>query len=151
MVLDRLENAEQYYGLGEYIEKTLKFFQSYDVAEHTPGKITIDGDNLFMYALAYDTNNENLKYEGHKKYIDIMCVFEGEERLWHLPSDAAKDQMTEYNAESDCWFTEGAKPACEFKLCPGSFCILFPQDLHSPGKIWEETSAVKKLVAKVIY
>ena len=25
MVLDRLENAEQYYGLGEYIEKTLTF------------------------------------------------------------------------------------------------------------------------------
>ena len=47
MVYDSIENAEIYFGLGERIKKALEFLRDTDFENIEPGKIEIDGENIF--------------------------------------------------------------------------------------------------------
>lgn len=84
MILDRLENAALYFGLGEGIATALKYLQSNDCTKLPVGKIPIQGEQI--YALVQDNTTKTRDqgvWEAHRKYIDVQFVAAGVEEMGH--------------------------------------------------------------------
>lgn len=145
MVIDSLENAGLYFGLGHGIEHALRFLQQ-DVKDLPDGRIDIDGDNLFAIVQQYITKAPTEGFwEAHRKYIDVQFVVSGRELIGYAP--AAGMPVTEFNEERDLVKLEGTGDFIE--LDANSFMILFPHDAHMPGIMLPAPSPVKKIVIKV--
>ena len=147
MIIDKIENAKIYSGLNKRIETALNYIKNMDFAKIEPGKLEIEGDNIFAIVSEYDTKKaDDCLLEGHKKYIDLQYLIDGKEQIGFTPFNHQK-ATTPYNEEEDYWlFNENFSL---FTLNKSSFAIFFPDDLHLPGIHLNESIKVKKLVIKI--
>ena len=81
MVVDKIEHASLYYGLGERFRTALEWLASADAGALTPGqRVDIDGDNVFATLFEVDTlPPEACKLECHQNYADIQYLLSGME------------------------------------------------------------------------
>ncbi len=145
MIFDRIENLNNYSGLGR-VYTALKFLSDTDFTKVPLGKYELDGDNIYYIVQKYDTNPDKTVAEAHKKYIDIQYIVKGEEIIAVAPIQSEKTEV-EAKEEKDVWFYE-----CETQpliLKDGEFMVLYPSDLHLPGKAVSEPKEVLKVVVKV--
>lgn len=148
MIFDSIANAHLYDGLGEGIRQALAFFAAYDPSGHEATPLTI-GDDMLVNRAAYTTGATcNPQMEGHRKYVDVMYMAEGEEALFYLPIGEAAD-LGDYNPAIEASLCPLHPEASRFRFQAGTFAIFFPEDLHCPGQLWDQSSCVKKLIAKV--
>lgn len=135
--------------------KGIEYLESVDMikmfSEVSPGnnkKEEVEGDNIFAIFQEYDSKTPyDFMFEGHKKYIDIQFVYSGEEHMYV----AGLDDITEeapYIAERDLYFPKVGKWST-FLLAAGKGCVLYPEDMHSPGNAIYTPTRVKKVVVKV--
>lgn len=151
MVIDRIENAGRYYGLGKGIETVLRFFENYQEGQvEFPGRLVLDGDNIFVLATEYDTKQISPQYlEKHERYIDVMFMVEGSERVYYKPfSDAAK-VVSPYDSQRECALAELDDDAAALSLEKGKFVVFMPQDGHLAAQPDKASAHVRKLIAKV--
>jgi len=147
MIFDALYNADLYYGLGERIEKALMFLQDTELENLQPGRIDIDGDNIFALVQKYDTKDiTEGKWEAHRKYLDIQYMVHGSESFGFVNIDYL-EPTEEYNDEKDIEFLKGEGDFLQ--LNDEEFAIVFPSDAHMPGIAVEEKNEVFKIVIKV--
>lgn len=145
MIFDRIENLNNYSGLGR-VYTALMFLSDTDFTKVPLGKYELDGDNIYYMVQKYDTNPDKTVAEAHKKYIDIQYIVKGEEIIAIAPIQSEKTEV-EAKEEKDVWFYE-----CETQpliLKDGEFMVLYPSDLHLPGKAVNEPKEVLKIVVKV--
>jgi len=147
MVLDKLSNAQRYFGLGERIAAGLRFLLENDLSDMEAGRHEIDGDRLFVMISDYDTKPpEEGFFEAHRKYIDVQHVIEGIERIGY--ANVADLRVTQaYDEENDFLKLEGDGDPLTFPA--GAFVILFPDDAHMPGLALNDPHPVRKAVVKV--
>lgn len=147
MIIDKIENAPQYYGISERIKTALDYLQNTDFMVLENGKYEIENDTIFSLVNEYKTKNANdCLLEGHREYIDVQYIAEGCEQVGVVMLDGQK-AVKEYDAIDDCLlFNE--KHALIF-LKKGMFAIFFPDDLHMPGLNIRKPDFVKKVVVKV--
>jgi YhcH/YjgK/YiaL family protein len=147
MILDNIKNASLYYNLSERIQLGLKYLQETDLSKLEPGKYEIDGTNVYAAVSSYDTRTMDLvKWEAHKKYIDIQYIIEGTEKMGYSYI-TEMNSPTEYNETKDVLFYQGNGDFVTVKS--GNFAIFFPEDVHAPNMAVDTPSAVKKVVVKV--
>ncbi len=146
MIVDTVENLAKYQSLNENITKCIDFLQKTDAHALTAGRYDLDGETLFYFVNEYDTT-EGGRFEAHKTYLDLQYVFQGRERIDYAPLNDCS-LTDEYNEKKDVLFGT-AENYTPVKLKEGTFALLFPQDMHRPGKIDGEVVAVKKLVFKL--
>ena len=145
MIFDRIENINNYKGLGR-LYTALEFMAKTDFTQIPIGKYELDGDNIYYMVQQYDTNPDKTVAEAHKKYIDIQYIVKGEEIIAVAPIQTEK-KLVDAKEEKDVWHYE-----CETQpvvLKDGDFMVLYPSDLHLPGKAVNEPSEVLKVVIKV--
>ncbi|MBE6761076.1 MAG: DUF386 domain-containing protein [Ruminococcaceae bacterium] len=145
MIFDRIENINNYKGLGR-VYTALEFIAKTDFTKVNIGKYELDGDNIYYMVQKYDTNPDKTVAEAHKKYIDIQYIVKGEEVIAVAPIQNDK-KLIEAKEEKDVWFYE-----CETQtmvLKSGDFMVLYPSDLHLPGKAVNDPQEVLKVVVKV--
>ncbi|MBU3112195.1 YhcH/YjgK/YiaL family protein [Clostridium lacusfryxellense] len=148
MVIDKLSNAAQYYGLSGRIEKALKYLQNTDLKNLEIGKHEIDGKNIFVAVSEYDAKDIELgKWEAHKNYLDIQYVVSGKEKIGYASIDEMK-MVGEYNKVKDVMFLEGEGDL--LLVNEGTFAIFAPQDAHMPGIKVNAGQHVKKIVVKIL-
>jgi YhcH/YjgK/YiaL family protein len=147
MIKDKIENAHLYAGLGARLNQAFEFIQNTDLKNAEVGRYAIDGDNVRAVFSEYDTRDKSdCKLEAHYKYIDVQFMIKGTE---HMGLVSLRDQQPyETNLERDYSFYDTPCEAIKFE--EGSFMILFPDDIHMPGIAIDESSAVKKVVVKVL-
>lgn len=147
MIIDKLENAEYYYKLGERFKTAFGYLKSTDMNKLENGKYEIDGDNIFVSVQEYTTKPiEEGRWEAHRKYADIQFLIKGTEKLGYTD---ARDLIpeTEYNGENDILFLKGNG---QFAVAhAGDFLVFFPQDAHMPCISNEKQENVKKAVVKI--
>lgn len=150
MIIDKLENAEFYYGLGEGFKKGFEFLKNTDLINLENGKYEIDGENLFVSVQDYHTKPESEgKFEAHKKYADIQFIIIGEEKLGYTNIENCK-ATTFYDDNNDIVFLESEEKANRFAAAGESYFLIFmPQDAHMPCISKESSTYVKKAVVKV--
>ena len=148
MIIDKLSNSKQYYGLSESIEKALKYLQETDLAKSEIGKYEIEGKNIFAIVSEYETKNkEQGKWEAHRKYLDIQFVIFGKEMIGYAPINEMKTKI-EYNEEKDILFLEGEGDY--LSVNEGTFALFAPEDVHKPGIRAGNQQYVKKIVVKIL-
>lgn len=145
MIFDRIENINNYKGLGR-VYTALEFLAKTDFAKVNIGKYELDGDNIYYMVQKYDTNPDKTVAEAHKKYIDIQYIVKGEEVIAVAPIQNDK-KLIEAKEEKDVWFYECETQAMVLKS--GDFMVLYPSDLHLPGKAVNDPQEVLKVVVKV--
>lgn len=150
MILDKIEFFERYFAVSkdfkigfDFIKKALK--------ENLPaGKYEIDGERLFAMIQEYETREwKEPFFEGHRKYIDLQFIAEGEERIDVVDIEKAAS-FKPYDAaiEAEFFAPKGETHVC--KLSSGDFAIFFPEDLHQPGlRTGKDACKMKKIIVKV--
>jgi biofilm protein TabA len=147
--INRKAFAVSYFKNKERWDKAILFLKSHDLSGLEIKRYDIDGDNLYAPVSEYLTKNEeDARFEAHKKYIDIQYVVSGKELIGVAPKSQKKDVLEPYDGTKDIEFliiTGG-----ENRLAiPDRFFIFFPEDAHRPGLKDGENSPVRKIVVKV--
>lgn len=147
MIIDKLENRNLYFHLGERFEKGFKFLVNNDLISLLEGKHEIDGDNVFALVSNYVTKSpEEKDPESHRIYADIQYIVKGCEKIGYAVYDSQK-VFKEYNEEKDIMFYNDF--SFYLNLFTGMFTVFFPDDIHMPGITMDEPVEVKKIVIKV--
>ena len=146
MIYDLIANKDLYTKLGDKYAKAFDFLA--DAAKNgvEPGKHVIDGDDVYANVSEYETKLEGV-YEAHKNYIDLQYVVSGHEQIfWKNIKDCKITK--EYDAEGDYMLLDAEEPVV-LDMPEGTFAILYPEDVHAPGRAYKEVSPVKKIVVKI--
>lgn len=145
MIIDTLENLEQYASVNPRFAKAIEYLKSTDLNTQEPGKVELDGKDLVVnFSIAKGKTKEQAQLETHKNFIDIQIPLSCTEVMGYTP--ACNLPEGEYNAEKD--ITKFAMPSEAYiPVHPGMFAIFFPQDGHAPC-ISEEES-IRKVIVKV--
>lgn len=150
MVIDRIEQAKHYYGLGSGVEQVLRFFQTYDVTRHSIEPIQLDGDWIKVLPSSYLTrHNPQALMEAHQDFCDIMFVASGEEKVFYKPLRDVQTITQAYDPKIEACLAAIDPDAAAFRFQAGQFCVFMPQDAHCAGQLWDQPVQVKKLIAKV--
>jgi YhcH/YjgK/YiaL family protein len=157
MILDRIENARLYAGLGAPIVAALEYLTHLEPGSVMPGRHGIGGGPRIaqttrntedLYALVSEYSTKPLaqgRWEAHRRYIDLHCVVQGTERIGYAPAELLRAEP--YNEEKDIMWLRGEGQFAT--LGPGDFMILFPHDAHMPGIALDAPAPVKKVVVKI--
>lgn len=142
IIFDKIENLSRY----------PKYIRVYNFLKENAGKILSDGkhiidENCYVAVSEYNTNNGEGLFEGHRKYIDLQMVVEGEEyvRVQNLDDCILK---VDYDDAKDVVFYD-ANSWHNIYLTKGYFLVLEENDLHKPGVCITQASKVKKYVFKI--
>jgi YhcH/YjgK/YiaL family protein len=148
MILDTLQNARLYYGLGPRFVKAFEYLAQTDFSSLAKGKYEIDGKNVFAIVNEYDTvPASGEKMEAHKKHIDVQYIVQGQE-LVGLELLQLQTPSKPYDDEADYMLFSDA-PAFFMPLKQHHFAIFFPTDLHMPNLADGNSTRVKKVVVKI--
>ena len=147
MILDQLKNASLYSSISHNLATAFNYLTTTDFSKLVLGKYEVDGDTVFAIVNEYETkDSKDCVLEAHKKYIDIHYILSGSECIG--TTFLTDQQPTKaYDEENDYMLFSGE--TTHQVLTPGTFAVLFPHDVHSPGIHPTEKSFVRKVVMKV--
>ena len=147
--INSLEFMRQYESDKVLWDKAFAFLSDDILATLVPGKYTIDGDNVYAtISLGPPKKIEDVKWESHRKYIDLQYVIMGKIKIGLAP--VATATVTEPYGES----RDAANYTTEGKYLtatPKGFFLFFPQDAHRPDIKIDGYDTLKKLVIKIRY
>ena len=148
MIYDTFENLELYFEETGPLHKALSFAAEFDTSQ-SDGRYEIDGDHSYAMVMTYDTAaSEELKFEAHKKYIDIQLMLEGVEFM-DISLDKSLDVDTPYSERNDVALFKSPEHFTSVFLESGNFAVLYPHDIHQPGRKVGDSKQVRKMVLKV--
>lgn len=145
MVKDLLSLSDRYRSLGPRFVQAFDFAKATDFAAMPDGTHPL-GDGLRALVQRYTTKPASeLRWEAHRKHIDLQFVLTGEEHVGVVPIDRLVAEP--YDAEKDImWLTgEGDRVT----LRPGEFVLLWPEDAHMPAMAIGTPMPVLKVVIKI--
>ena len=132
IIIDKLQNAEDYYHMHPAFEKAFAFLRQDSLAKLPAERYEIDGDRLFcMISKGPGRSRAEAKLEAHRKYIDIQYVIAGTDEMGFKPTADCRLIDTSYDADKDIGFFND-QPDSWTPVPAGSFVIFFPQDAHAP-------------------
>ena len=147
MVHDSLKNVATYFPLNSSFKQAFDYIKNNDLSKMEPGKIVLDGDNLYISIMEVEGKEKEVtRIEAHKKYIDIQVVLIGQETMGWKAIENCRKETEPYNPNKDVIFFDD-KPVSYITVNPGEFAIFFPKDGHAPAI---GDGAIKKIVVKVL-
>ena len=147
MIIDRIENAARYNGLGAGISEALKYITNNDLDTYAPGSYEIIKDQLRMIVFdSEQTNTDRITLEAHRKNIDVQYWVSGSELMGHAIL-GSQSLIAPFNEEKD--YGNYKAEATFSKFEPGMFVIYYPTDMHTAITDEDCHSKVKKIVFKV--
>lgn len=133
MILDKLENASNYFQSVPGFAQFMKFYNDNDLESMPAGKIYLDGRDLFVNINDFKGKEEaNCKMEAHRDYLDIQIPLGDDEIMGWKAQEDCQDIMTEYDEGKDVEFYKD-KAVAKFVVPAGHFAVFFPWDAHQPG------------------
>ena len=147
MVIDNLRNASSCFGMHKSFRIVFEYLLKTDFTYIDNGKYLLDGENVFAIVNRYETHSaDELKWEAHRKYIDIQFVASGDEQIG-VVNIGEMSPSTVYDETKDVQFFKGTGEP--YHLGEKMFAVIFPNEVHKPGISVEENSSVVKVVIKV--
>jgi YhcH/YjgK/YiaL family protein len=147
--INNIEFKKQYEGNKELWDKVFKFLGDPKLATLAPGKYVIDGDNAYAtVAEGAPKNIADVKWESHRKYIDLQYVIAGKVKIGVAPISAATVTMPYDKTKDIANYTAEGK---FYIATPEIFFLFFPQNAHRPDIKVDGYDTLKKLVIKIRY
>jgi YhcH/YjgK/YiaL family protein len=147
--INRKAFAISYFKNRERWDKAFSFLKNNDLKNLDVKRYEIDGGNVYAPVSEYLSKNEqDARYEAHRKYIDIQYVISGRELIGIAPVSSRNETLEPYNEANDIEFM-GVSNGENHQATPDRFFIFFPEDAHRPGQKDGENAMVRKIVVKV--
>ena len=147
MILDVLENAQQYLALNKGFAKAFEFLRRSDLKELPVARYEIDGDRIYaIVAKDPGRKKEGALLETHEKFIDIQLILAGTDNMGWKPKASCNQPSGEYDQESDLQFFAD-EPDAWLTTQSGAFAIFFPADAHMP---LISSGQLHKVVVKIV-
>jgi biofilm protein TabA len=130
-------------------DKAFKFLNESKLKALAPGKYAIDQDNVYAtVSLGPSKKLEDVKWESHRKYVDLQYVITGKIKIGVAPvATATVTESYSKNRDATNYDTEGKY----LIATPKEFFLFFPQDAHRPDIKVDGFDTLKKLVIKIRY
>ena len=143
MIIDRIEEAERYFGLHPLLEEAFSFLT--EAPDLEAGRYELD-DGLFASLSEFETKPiASMDLEAHERYIDLHCCLAGGERIsW---AHTAELNRVRENDGHDNILYNGHSTSISVR--PGMFYIMFPSDAHRTGGHHEFPKQCRKVVVKI--
>ena len=131
------------------LEKAFAFLNSANLQGLEVGRYEIDGKDVFAFVQeAKLMPQEEMKIEGHRKYIDIQVPISGAERFGVGRLTDENYRQGEFSVEKDVGFYR--QPMKFVTVQPGEFAMFRPPfGAHGPCLQVKGAATIKKLVIKV--
>ncbi len=150
MIYDVLSNAKMYAGLNADVDKVLEAAKAYTPENFPKGQVVIEEGNVYMNMANYETHGTDTALaEAHQQFIDVMVMIDGCETIYVKDVNKLSNVTKPYDPEIEALLASYDADATPVRMEPGNFCILFPQDAHSPGCHTDGPCTVKKIIGKV--
>lgn len=150
MIIDRIENAPHYFGLGPQWKTALTAIMEYDPAKFEKGaKAELENGVRFLQFEPTTKDRSEVIFEAHRKYADIMIFAGGEEKLAWKSTPDLQNITEEYKEEGDCLLAALDDDALEVPMKPGYFIVFMPQDAHGPDIAIGAPATARRIVVKV--
>ena len=126
-------------------DAAFSFLKNQNLDTIKPGKYPILGEQVFASITeAASKNKEDVKWESHKKYIDLQYIIKGKEIIG--VADVSKATVTKpYEVDAMNYTADGTY----YTTDAGTFFLFFPNDAHRPTIKAEGYDIVKKIVIKI--
>lgn len=147
MIFGNIENQKEYAFLEDKIKKCFTYYKENDLMSLDPGRHDIDGDELFVNIVEYETTKpENRFWEAHKNYLDLHLLLDGKEQI---DLNFLKNMtLGEYIKVEDYQKIEGDKNSSVI-LNQGDFLICYPNDGHMTAIAVDKPTKIKKAIFKI--
>ena len=127
----------------------IDFLTGSDLMKLALGRHEIADGGVFANVQEYETKDE-VKYECHRKYIDIQCVVSGEEHIYVADITKVSDPVDEFNTENDYQLFSTASDFIKVIANKDNFVVLFPHEAHKPCmNVDGKHSHIRKVVVKI--
>lgn len=147
MVFGNIRDLEDYGYLEEEVLKCFQYAQEHDLLSYEKGSHEIEGDNLFVNIVEYETTApENRFWEAHRKYLDLHLMLKGPEQIDVNFIDNMEQK--EFVEQDDFLPLEG-EPNSHVVLTEGDFLLCYPKDAHRTAVQVKEPAAIKKAIFKI--
>lgn len=146
MIIAKLTDHKRYEALHPLLKQLFDYVCSHDFTDTPVGRIALQGDDLFVNLDESQlVEKDKQRLEVHRKYIDVHIPLTSAEEFGWRPLSTLGNSDAPFNCERDIAFYT-AKSDKWFTLCPGEFCIVFPEDAHAPIV---GNGVTRKLVGKI--
>ncbi|MCM8815404.1 MAG: YhcH/YjgK/YiaL family protein [Candidatus Omnitrophica bacterium] len=148
MIIDRIENFENYKKISRRFQPAFDFILNWKKNSISEGRYEIDGSKIYVIVQQYYTQPpDKLVWEAHRKYMDLQYVLEGTEYMGYAHiSDM--EQISDYIDVDDYALFRGE--GIYLKVRQGFFTVFFPNDCHKVRVQTEDgSSPLKKIVVKI--
>ncbi len=147
MIYSNIKNIEEYNFLPENIKKCFEYINKNDLASLDKGSYEIDGKNLFVNIVEYETTTEDKRFwEAHKNYLDIHFILDGEEII---NINFIKNMEQKQFVEKDDFLPLTGDVKTSVVLQKEDFLICYPNDAHMTAVNVCKPTKVKKAIFKV--
>ena len=128
------------------MDKVVEFFRTTDLSKLTPGRIVLQGDDLFVNVNRQDAQTrDEVPIEAHKEYIDIQVPISTDEEMGFISAAFMPAPSVPYSEQKDVAFYPGL---CDtyLNVKKGMFTVFFPGEGHAPAIT---STGVLKLIVKI--
>lgn len=150
MIVDRLERAAISSELAGRLRRACAYLREHDFSALPQGRHEIDED-MFFLVQRYETQAEHaVRYEAHRKYVDIQYLLAGHETIHCAELDGILPLMS-FDEERDIGFYQDPAEYHAIRLREGELAVFFPGDCHKASfhPAGEQPACVEKVVMKV--
>ena len=150
MIVTDLKHVEDQVVLTPNMKTAIAFLVESGQDALPTGRHVIAGDRVYAEVQAYDTIEGDIEeLEGHRRYLDIQYVAEGEEIIGWASIDQVEETTPYDRADDYVLANVESSRVTRVQLTTGQLAIMFPTDLHAPRRAVGSSSPVRKLVVKV--
>jgi biofilm protein TabA len=150
MIVAYLDKVEQQILMTSEFQKAFDFLRCHDIEGLADGKVEIDGSKVFALVQRYITNAADIiRFEHHRKYIDIQYIVSGEEIIGWAPAELMAITENYVDKDDICFGAVARKQITLLHLKAGQLAVFFPEDGHAPRLAHNTPSPVLKIVIKV--
>ena len=148
MIFGNIKNLHEYDYLPVDIKKCFEYASSNNLLDFEKGSYKIDGNNLFVNIVEYETIDvENRFWEAHKNYLDLHLMLDGKEQI--DVNFIGNMEEKEFVEKDDFLPLEGDKNG-HVILEKDDFLICYPNDAHRTAVKVNNPKKIKKAIFKII-
>lgn len=147
MIYGNLSTCNTYSFLSERILECFAYAKKEDLLSFEKGSHPIDGENLFVNIVEYETTTkENRFFEAHKDYLDLHLMLDGEESIG---INFIKDMKQGDYIKKDDYLQITGEVKTLVTLTNEDFLICYPEDGHMTALKVKEPCKIKKAIFKI--
>jgi YhcH/YjgK/YiaL family protein len=131
------------------LERAFEFLARTDLAALPLGRTDIDGNDVFLTVSEAETRPpEQVRFEAHRRYVDIQLVVRGQESIGYAPVEKLTT-VEPYDSAKDIEFFAVPQEPASLALRAGEFVVFAPGDGHRPSLHLDGPHVSRKVVVKV--